>query len=127
MALIGELTEAELAALATRVAARMGAESTSISPPAGAALLEIASAAIMFLLHVAPRTPESIGREAAIRMGAWLADNRPHVASHTVKDPSGTEVTLQFSNHAATASGFRHSGASALVARYIQRRAGPVG
>ncbi len=126
MALIGDLDEAELAGLTTRVAARMGAESTSISPPAGAALMEIAGAAIMFLLDVAPRTPESIGREAAIRMGAWLADNRPHVASHTVKDPSGTEITLQFANHAATANGFRHSGASALVSRYIVRRGGAI-
>ena len=89
--------------------------------------MEIAGSAVLFIKDVAPRTPESIAREASIRMGAWLADNRPHVASHTVKDPSGTEITLQFANHAATASGFRHSGASALVARYIQRRAGVIG
>ena len=126
MAVIGDLSEAELGELTARVAARMGAESTSISPPAGSALLEIAGAAIVFLLDVAPRTPESVGREAAIRMGAWLADNRPHVASHTVKDPSGTEITLQFANHAATSNGFRHSGASALVSRYVRRRAGLV-
>ena len=127
MAVIGDLDEAELAELTTRVASRMGAESTAISPPAGATLKEIAGAAVVFIKEIAPRTPTSIAREAMIRLGAWLADNRPHLAQHVVRDPSGTEITLQFANHAATASGFRHSGASALVARYIQRRAGVIG
>ena len=49
------------------------------------------------------------------------------MVEHSIKDPSGTEVVLKFANHAATGNGFRHSGASALVARYIVRRAGVIG
>ena len=127
MALIGDLDEAALGELTARVAARMGAESTSISPPAGSALMEIAGSSVQFILDVAPRTPEAIGREAMIRLGGWLADNRPHVSEHEITDPSGTSIRLKFNNTAATANGFRHSGASALVARYITRRGGPVG
>ena len=124
---IGDLDEAALGAMAGRVAARVKDGSASISAPADAALMEIGGAAVAFILDVAPRTPESIAREAAIRLAAWLADNRPGVFEHVVKDPSGTEVTLKFANHGATASGFRNSGASALVSRYIVRRAGPIG
>ena len=126
MALIGELTEAELAELTARVAARMGAESTSISPPAGSALMEIVGASVQFILDVAPRCPEAIGREAMIRLGGWLADNRPHVSEHEISDPSGTSIRLKFSNSAATANGFRHSGASALVSRFVMRRGGVI-
>ena len=127
MALIGELTEPELAELVARVNARITEASVGITPPPGATAMEIASAAVVFLLQVAPKAPEAIGREAAIRLAGWLIDNRPAVVSHEITDPSGTTVKLQFANLAATGSGFRHSGASALVARYIQRRAGPVG
>ena len=127
MAVIGDLSEAELGDMTARVAARMRDESTSISAPADVTLMEIAGSAVQFVLDTAPRAPESIAREAAVRLGGWLADNRPHLASHTVKDPSGTEITLTYANHAASANGFRHSGALAHVARYIQRRAGVIG
>ena len=127
MALIGDLDEAALGDMTARVAARMRDESTSISAPADVTLMEIAGSAVQFVLDTAPRAPESIAREAAIRLGGWLADNRPHLAQHVVKDPTGTEITLVYANHAASANGARHSGCFALLARYIQRRAGPVG
>ena len=127
MAVIGELSEAQLATMTNRVVARMTDESTSMRAPAGATLTEIAGSAVQFIRDVAPRTPDSIAREAAIRLGGWLLDNRPHLAEHVIKDPSGTEYTLKFANHAATANGFRHSGASALVSRYIVRRGGMIG
>ena len=127
MALIGELTEAELGGLTGRVASRMGSETTALTPPAGSTLMEIAGAAVQFIVDIAPKCPAAIGREAMIRLGAHLLGNRPYLSEHVVKDPSGTEYTLRFANHAATSNSFRHSGASALVSKYVQRRAGPVG
>ena len=127
MALIGELTEAQLADLSARVAARIEAESVGMMTAATETATEIAGAAVVFIAAVAPRAPDAIGREAAIRLAGWLLDNRPAVAEHVIRDPSGTEVTLKFANMAATGNGFRHSGASALVARYIVRRAGVIG
>ena len=127
MALIGELTEAELATLTTRVKERITEASAGMSKPANATAVEIASAAVVFLTQVAPKAPESIGREAVVRLAGWLLDNRPAVVSHEITDPSGTTVKLQFANTAATANGFRNSGASALVSRYIVRRGGIIG
>ena len=127
MAVIGDLDEAALAALTTRVKARITESTVGMTAAPDATAMEVASAAVVFLLEVSPRAPEAIGREAAIRLAAYLLDNRPTVAEHTIRDPSGTEVTLKFANHAATSTGFRHSGASALVSRFIRRRAGPVG
>ena len=124
---IGDLDEAALAELTSRVRQRIVAASVSMSPASDLAAMELAGAAVQFIVQVAPRTPVNIGREAAIRLGGWLMDNRPAVVEHVIRDPSGTDITLKFANSAATASGFRHSGASALVARFIQRRAGVVG
>ena len=127
MALIGDLDEAGLAALTTRVKSRITESTVSMTAPPDATAMEIASAAVVFIVEVSPRAPEAIGREAAIRLAGYLLDNRPTVVSHEILDPSGTAIKLQFANMAATANGFRHSGASALVARYIQRRAGVIG
>ena len=127
MALIGDFDSGELARLANRVKARITGESVGMSAPADATAMEIASAAIVFLIEVAPKAPESIAREAAVRLAGWLLDNRPAVVSHEITDPSGTTIKLQFANSAATSNGFRHSGASALVARYIHRRGGVIG
>ena len=127
MAVIGDLDEAALAALTTRVKARITESTVGMTAAPDATAMEIASAAVVFIVEVSPRAPEAIGREAAIRLAGWLLDNRPAVVSHEIADPSGTAIKLQFANMAATANGFRHSGASALVARYIQRRAGVVG
>ncbi len=124
---LADLDEAALATLTTRVKQRIMGETTGMSAPPDATVTEIASASVVFILEVAPQSPESIGREAAIRLGGWLLDNRPAVVSHEITDPSGTAYKLQFANMAATANGFRHSGASALVARFIVRRAGIIG
>ena len=61
-------------------------------------------------------------REAAVRLAGWLYGNRPHVSEHEITDPSGSTTKLRFNNSAATANGWRASGASALLARYIVRR-----
>ena len=76
---------------------------------------EIAGAAVIFCCQVAPNAPEAILREASIRLAGWLYGNRPHVAEHTLKDSSGVEISLRFNNSAATANGFRASGASSLL------------
>ena len=122
------LTEPELAVLTSAVAARvtgtvLGREASSTS----AVEVEIAGAAVIFCCQVAPDAPEAILREAAIKLAGWLYGNRPHVSEHTVKDPSGTEISLRFNNSAATANGFRSSGASALLSRFIVRRGGVIG
>ena len=122
------LTDPELAVLTSAVAARvtgtvLGREASSASTTE----IEIAGAAVVFCCQVAPDAPEAILREAAIKLAGWLYGNRPHVSEHTVKDPSGTEISLRFNNSAATANGFRSSGASALLSRFIVRRGGVIG
>ena len=91
---------------------------------ASAVEIEIAGAAVIFCNQVAPAAPEAILRESSIRLGGWLYGNRPHVSEHTVKDQSGTEISLRFNNAAATANGWRASGASALLSRFVVRRCG---
>ena len=122
------LTDPELAVLTSAVAARvtgtvLGREASSTS----ATEIEIAGAAVIFCCQVAPDAPEAILREAAIRLAGWLYGNRPHVSEHIVKDQSGTEISLRFNNSAATGNGWRASGASALLSRYIVRRGGVIG
>ena len=127
MAVIGDLDEAALADLASNVRDRIIAVSAGMTNRLASTAMEIAGAAVAFMVHVAPAAPESIGREAAVRLAGWLLDNRPAVVSHEITDPSGTVVKLQFANTAATANGFRNSGASALVSRFIVRRGGTIG
>ena len=122
------LTEPELATLTSTVAARItGAVLGREASRAGATEIEIAGAAVVFCCQVAPDAPDAILREASIRLAGWLYGNRPHVSEHTVKDPSGTEISLRFNNSAATANGWRASGASALLSRYVVRRGGVIG
>ena len=127
MAVIGDLDEAALASMTNRVIARLSDGSISMSPPAPTTIAEISGASVMFVLDTAPGTPESLAREAAIRLAGWLADNRPAIMRHVVKDPSGTDIELAFANHAASANGARNSGCLAMIAPYIVRRAGLVG
>ena len=122
------LTEPELATLTNTVAARItGTVLGREASRASATEIEIAGAAVVFCCQVAPDAPDAILREAAIRLAGWLYGNRPHVSEHTVKDQSGTEISLRFNNSAATANGFRSSGASALLSRFIVRRGGVIG
>ena len=121
------LTEPQLAALTSAVAARitgtvLGREASSASTTE----IEIAGAAVIFCNQVAPNAPEAILREASIRLAGWLYGNRPHVSEHEHTDPSGTTIKLRFNNSAATANGWRASGASALLSRFIVRRGGVI-
>ena len=127
MAVIGDLDEAALAALIRTVGGRITGSILGREDPGGNVAMEIAGAAVVFVADVAPKTPEAIGREAAIRLAGWLYGNRPHVSEHEFTDPSGSTTKLRFNNSAATANGFRSSGASALVSRYIRRRGGVIG
>ena len=122
-----DLTESQLANLTSAVAGRIRGNVLGREASGTAVDLEIAAAAVLFLVDVAPKAPEAIGREAAIRLSGWLFGNRPHVTESEFSDPSGTTIKLKFNNMAATANGFRSSGASALVARYIRRRGGVIG
>ena len=119
------LSEATLSAITARVRDRMigtvlGREASS----AGTTETEIAGAAVLFCNRVAPDAPEAILREASIRLAGWLYGNRPHVSEHEHTDPPGTTIKLRFNNSAATANGFRASGASSMLARHIKRRGG---
>ena len=121
------LSEATLSAITARVAARLtgtilGREASSVSVTE----TEIAGAAVAFCYELAPAAPEAALREASIRLAGWLYGNRPHVAEHETTDPSGTTIKLRFNNSAATANGWRASGASAYLARYIVRRGGVI-
>ena len=119
------LTESQLAVMTSAVAARItGTVLGRESARASAVEIEIAGAAVAFCHDIAPGAPEAILREASIRLAGWLFGNRPHVSEHEVTDPSGTTIKLRFNNSAATANGFRSSGASALLSRYVVRRGG---
>ena len=122
------LTESQLATMTSAVAARitgtiLGREASTVSTVE----VEIAGAAVVFCNEIAPNAPEAILREAAIRLAGWIYGNRPHVAEHEITDPSGTAIKLRFNNSAATANGFRSSGASALLSRFVERRGGVIG
>ena len=122
------LTEPQLAELTSTVAARISGSVLEREVLRGGSVeIEIAGAAVMFCCDVAPGAPEAILREASIRLAGWLFGNRPHVVGHEFTDPSGSTTKLRFNNSAATANGFRSSGASALVSRYIRRRGGVIG
>ena len=121
------LTEPELAALTSTVAGRIAGTVLGREVLRGGSVeVEIAGAAVIFCCDVAPDAPEAILREASIRLAGWLFGNRPHVSEHEFTDPSGSTTKLRFNNSAATANGFRSSGASALLARYVKRRAGTI-
>ena len=119
------LTEHELAAVTATVRDRIAGTVLGRDVLLGGSVeMEIAGAAVIFCCGVAPDAPEAILREASIRLAGWIYGNRPHVSEHEYTDPSGSSIKLRFNNSAATANGFRSSGASALLSRYIKRRGG---
>ena len=105
MALIGDLDEAALARSRPACKARITESSVGISAAPDATAMEIAGAAVAFIVEVAPKAPEAIGREAAIRLAGWLLDNRPAVVSHEITDPSGNSIKLAIRQHGG--DGFR--------------------
>ena len=121
------LSESDLAAITATVASRITGSILGREASGSVVEMEIAGAAVAFCCDVAPAAPEAILREAAIRLAGWLYGNRPHVAEHEITDPSGTAIKLRFNNSAATANGWRASGASALLSRYVVRRGGVIG
>ena len=121
------LTEPQLAEMTSKVAARISGTVLGRDVLRGGSVeIEIAGAAVLFCCDIAPSAPEAILREASIRLAGWLYGNRPHVVEHEFTDPSGSTTKLRFNNSAATANGFRSSGASALLSRYVKRRAGTI-
>ena len=84
-------------------------------------------AALVAVYDYAPAAPLELHREGAIRLAGWLLGVRPHARSQNLGDPSGAGLQLEFLNGQATANGLRASGASALLSRYVVRRAGAIG
>ena len=119
------LTDAARTALVATVAARIVGTILGREASAGAVETGIAEGAVTYVCDYAPAAPESLLREAAIRFAGWMYGSRPHVTEQEMSEPSGTSMRLKF-HQAATANGFRASGASALLSRYVQRRAGAV-
>ena len=119
------LTEEQLASITATVRDRIAGTVLGRDVLRGGSVeMEIAGSAVIFCYGVAPDAPEAILREASIRLAGWLYGNRPHVSEHEYTDPSGSSIKLRFNNSAATANGYRASGASSYLARYIKRRGG---
>lgn len=85
-----------------------------------------AEGALCLIETYAPGAPRSVKREAAIRFAGWMIGARPHATRTKVTDPSGTNLEADY-HGAATANGLRSSGASAMLSRYVVRRAGVIG
>ena len=86
----------------------------------------VAEAALCLIEDYAPAAPRAIKREAGIRFAGWMIGARPHATRTKVTDPSGTNLEADY-HGAATANGLRSSGASAMLSRYVVRRAGAIG
>ena len=74
----------------------------------------------------APNAPDAIKLEAAIQFAGYLIGSQSNVSERTVRDPSGTEMTVRHDGQ-ATRSAMRYSRAGALLAPYVEHRAGIVG
>ena len=96
-------------------------------PAASLRYTEVAEASLAMVHDYAPAAPLELKREAAIRLSGWIIGTRPHASGSRSEDPSGTSLQLEFTNKQATANGLRASGASALLSRFVVRRALAVG
>ena len=85
-----------------------------------------AQAALCVVHEYAPGAPLILKREAAIRLAGWLLGSKPNATRSKLATPDGSNLELDFAM-AATGNGLRASGASALLARYVVRRAAPIG
>ena len=146
MAVIGDLDTAARTAMVATVAGAVRGQVLGRESAADDSADRIAAAAVEYLVDSHPRPrkrsaprrqsgsclsshPRPRKRSAPRRQSGfagWLYGTRPHVTEQEVTDPSGTTIKLRFNNSAATANGFRASGASSLVSRYVVRRAGVV-
>ncbi len=68
----------------------------------------------------APDVPGTIGNEAVIRAGGWLAEQPPAAIT------SETEGDVRTSYMPTAVSALRHSGGMALLSPWKIRRAGPI-
>lgn len=83
---------------------------------------EIAAVARTLADEYAPDAPQSLRNEAAVRAAGWLRDMSPALASETRADEnSGVSITRQY--RGAAANPLRASGGTAILARYVSRRA----
>ena len=94
---------------------------------AGTVETRIATVALQTCNDYAPGAPESILQEAAIRHAAWLLGTPAHATAKKIMAPEGSAIELSYANAQATANGFRSSGASSMLSRYVVRRAGSIG
>ena len=89
-------------------------------------LFQAATAACQTVDDYAPLAPSSIKLEAAIRFAGWMIGSRPHATRTKTTDPSNTSLEVDQAAQ-ATVNGLRASGASAMLSRYVRRRAGVIG
>ena len=116
----------EIRDLGPTVANAIGGAILGVVSDAGGATVRysrVAEAAIVACYDYAPSAPISLLREASIRLAGWILGTRPHASGSRSEDPSGTSLQLEFTNKQATANGMRSSGASALLSRFVVRRA----
>ena len=108
------------AAITGRILGVAGLPDSEMTKAAEAALDYIAD------LPLATNTPSTVRLRAAERLAGWMIGNTPHVRRRSTTDPSGTSMELDY-HSAATSNGFRASGASAALARFLVRRGGIIG
>lgn len=92
----------------------------------GTRVTDIAEVAVCACHDYAPAAPLSAKREASLRYAGWIFGNRPHARGIKIASPDGTSLETDF-GAAATMNGLRASGATAMLSRYVQRRAGVIG
>ncbi len=100
---------------------------TALDSITGPVETRIATAALQVAYDYAPSAPASVLEEAGIRLAGWLLGSPAYATQKKVTAPEGTGLEISYSNSTATANGFRSSGASALLSKYVVRRAGSIG
>ena len=109
--------EAELAAITAALPAIVHAAAL----PTDLHTQRVARASAIAVYEYAPQAPLEILKEAAIRFGGWQIGVAPHLVDKSISFPDGTSRSIK-ANVGMTASGLRHSGASALLASYREVR-----
>ena len=88
--------------------------------------MDVAKAALLTVHDYAPGAPVELLQEAAVRLSGWMLASNPGMNRKDITDPSGAALALDFGG-GMTRNGLRQSGASALLSRYVIRRAGAIG
>ena len=116
---------ANVTALTADIAANLRGTVLGREDTGGTRETDIATAALIECYCYAPSAPLPVLQEAATRLGGWQLGNRPHGTSFKVQDPSMSILEVEQPG-AATANGLRASGASAMLSRFVRRRAGAI-